>query len=192
MADPGKKALFLDRDGTINIDPGYISSPALLKLLPGAAAAIRRARDRGYLVAVISNQSGVGRGLIAPEVLPKINERLNELLLSEAGARVDFFACCTHHPSSECHCRKPLPRLVYEAQAQLGIDLGRSAFIGDRLTDIRTGQSAPVRYTVLVRTGDGREQEAQLGQQGAAVGDPPPSHVADDLGAAVDWVLTHE
>ncbi|HEY8278266.1 MAG TPA: HAD-IIIA family hydrolase [Bdellovibrionota bacterium] len=185
MAEPLKKALFLDRDGTINIDPGYISRPELLELLPGAAAAIRKARDQGYLIAVVSNQSGVGRGLIAPEMLGKIHERLNELLQMQAGARIDYFACCTHRPEDECHCRKPLPRLVYEAQAHLGIDLARSALIGDRLTDIRTGKSAPVGLTVLVRTGDGKEEEGRI----AEADQPNPDHVADDLGAAIAWVL---
>jgi histidinol-phosphate phosphatase family protein len=184
MADQGQKALFLDRDGTINVDPGYINDPSLIKLLPGAAAAIRRARDAGYLIAVISNQSGVARGLIAPETLPQIHRRLNELLHEEAQACVDFFACCTHHPDALCNCRKPLPRLVYEAQAHLGIDLSRSAFVGDRLTDVRTGKSSPVRYTVMVRTGEGREQELKIASPEEA-----PDFIADDLGGAVDWVL---
>lgn len=184
MARDARKALFLDRDGTINVDPGYLSRPEQLALLPGAAGAIRRARDRGYVIAVVSNQSGVGRGLIAPEALPQIHERLNELLLAEAGASVDFFACCTHHPSDECSCRKPLPRLVYEAQAHLGVDLAQSAFIGDRLTDIRTGKTAPVGRTILVRTGEGREQESRM-----YVPEDRPDHVAEDLAAAVDWLL---
>ena len=183
MAEKPKKALFLDRDGTINFDSGYIAKPELVQLIPGAAAAIRRARDHGYSVAVISNQSGVGRKLIAPEVLPKINARLNELLRAEAGGFVDYFACCVHHPAEECLCRKPLPRLVYEAQAILGADLRHSAFIGDRLTDILTGKSAPVRHTVLVRTGDGLEAERQITEADR------PDHIADDIAGAVDWLL---
>jgi D-glycero-D-manno-heptose 1,7-bisphosphate phosphatase len=186
MTESGRKALFLDRDGTINVDPGYLSQPAQLELLPGVAHAIRRARDGGFVVAVVTNQSGVGRGLIAPETLPKIHERLNELLAREEGpaARIDFFASCVHHPSDECSCRKPLPRLVYEAQAQLGVDLARSAFVGDRLTDVRTGKAAPVACTVLVRTGEGREEEHRISAPGER-----PDHVADDLAAAVEWLL---
>ncbi|MGZ3657913.1 MAG: D-glycero-alpha-D-manno-heptose-1,7-bisphosphate 7-phosphatase [Bdellovibrionota bacterium] len=185
MAEPGgRKALFLDRDGTINLDPGYISQPSLIQLLPGVAGAIRQARDRGYAIAVVSNQSGVARGLIAPEMLPLIHSRLNELLDAEAGASIDFFACCTHHPSDECNCRKPLPRLVYEAQAHLGVDLARSIFVGDRLTDIRTGKGANVRFTVLVRTGEGLEQEKKI-----ASPEERPDFVADDLAGAVDWIL---
>lgn len=185
MASSGKKALFLDRDGTINVDPGYINNPSIISLLPGAAAAIRHARDAGYLIVVISNQSGVGRGIIAPDVLPLINDRINELLEKEAGAKIDYFACCTHRPEEECLCRKPLPRLVYEAQAHLGISLPDSAFIGDRLTDIDTGKGAPVGLTVLVRTGEGREQEKRI----VAGGESAPDFVADDLGAAVNWIL---
>lgn len=184
MASGSRKALFLDRDGTINIDPGYLSQPDQMRLIPGAAKAIRRARDKGYLIAVITNQSGVGRGLIDPDTLPRIHARLNEMLEQEAGASIDFFASCTHHPSENCRCRKPLPRLVFEAQAELGVDLAQSAFIGDRLTDVRTGKSAPVGRTILVRTGEGREQEGQI-----AGAEDRPDFVADDLGAAVDWLL---
>lgn len=188
MAKYSARALFLDRDGTINLDPGYINQPSAIQLLPGAAAAIRRARDKGFKIVVITNQSGVGRGLIEAHVLPLIHERLNELLQKEAGANVDYFASCIHHPDSGCSCRKPLPRLVYEAQASLGINLERSAFIGDRLTDVATGKSAPVGLTVLVRTGDGCQQEALL----SSVGTPEstPDHVSEDLGAAVDWVIS--
>lgn len=189
MAEAKARALFLDRDGTINVDPGYISQPSAIKLLPGAAQAIRRARDQGYRIVVVSNQSGVARGLIEAHVLPLINDRLNELLREEAGASVDYFACCIHHPDSGCSCRKPLPRLVYEAQAALGIDLDHSAFIGDRLTDIATGKSAPVGQTVLVRSGEGKQQESQL--RAAPSPESTPDFVAEDLGAAVDWVLSH-
>ncbi len=187
MAEGKIRALFLDRDGTINLDPGYINHPSAIQLLPGAAAAIRRARDHGFKVVVVTNQSGVGRGLIQADVLPKIHDRLNELLEKEAGARVDYFAACVHHPDSACLCRKPLPRLVYEAQAAMGIDLSHSVLIGDRLTDVATGKSAAVGLTVLVRTGDGCQQEALLGSSP----DPKaaPDHIAEDLGAAVDWVL---
>jgi len=187
MAEGTSRAFFLDRDGTINLDPGYISQPSAIHLLPGAASAIRRARDQGFKIVVITNQSGVGRGLIPADVLPRINERLNELLRQEAGGFVDYFACCVHHPDSGCHCRKPSPRLVYEAQAALSIDLASSIFVGDRLTDIATGKSAPVGLTVLVRTGDGCEQEAMLGDSPSI--ESAPDHIAEDLGAAVDWVL---
>ncbi len=188
MAEVLRKALFLDRDGTINLDPGYISQPAAVQLLPGAASAVRRAKDAGYLIAVISNQSGVGRGLIQADILPKINARVNELLQAEAGASVDYFACCTHHPDELCRCRKPLPRLIYEAQAALNIDLGKSAMVGDRLTDIATGKAAPVGATVLVRTGDGCEQEKLLEQKPA---DEAPDFIAEDISGAVDWLLAH-
>ena len=185
MAKPQRKALFLDRDGTINIDPGYLSRPDQLRLLPGAATAIRRAQEKDYLIAVISNQSGVARGLIAPEALGLIHARLNELLKEEAGASIDFFACCTHLPSDQCACRKPLPRLVYEAQAFLGVDLSRSAFIGDRLTDVRTGKSSPVAHTVLVRTGEGKDEEQRI-----FLPEDRPDFVADGLPEAVNWILT--
>ncbi len=180
-----KKTLFLDRDGTINFDPGYLSQPDQLRLLPNVATAIRLARDHGYCIAVVTNQSGVGRGLIEPTTLELIHKRLNELLQEEAGASIDYFASCTHMPSDECDCRKPLPRLIFEAQAHLGSDLQNSAFIGDRLTDILTGKSASVARTILVRTGLGREEEHKI-----FVPLERPDFVADDLLEAVNWLLS--
>jgi histidinol-phosphate phosphatase family protein len=185
----GKPAFFLDRDGTINVDPGYLRDPSALELLPGVASAIRRARDAGFAIVVVTNQSGVGRGLIPPEVLPQIHERLNELLRQEAGAVVDHYACCLHSPAEQCDCRKPRPKLVFESSAQLGLDLGRSVFVGDRLTDIQTGKNAGCAWTVLVRSGEGRDQEALLGAESQAPFEEGPDHVADDLAGAVDWVL---
>lgn len=177
-------AFFLDRDGTINVDHVYISDPDHIELIPGAAAAIARARRAGFRVVVVSNQSGVGRGLIPPGRLTEIHRRLDELLAAE-GAAIDDYRFCVHRPEEECVCRKPKPFLVYEASRALGLDLARSVFVGDKLTDVACGKNSGCRYSILLRTGKGADEEI-LERQGSA---EQPDHVADDLAGAVDWAL---
>ncbi len=181
-----RAAFFLDRDGTINVDLAYIHDPDLLELIPGSAAAIKRAQAAGYLIVVVTNQSGIGRGLIEPEAMPEIHERLDALLAAE-GARIDRYEFCAHHPSENCECRKPKPNLVYAAAKALGIDVSRSVFVGDRFSDVETGLNAGCAYSILVRTGKGAQEEEE--QEITA---PAPDHIATDLSAAVDWVLERQ
>lgn len=183
----GRPAFFLDRDGTINVDHVYINDPARIELIPNAASAIARARLAGYLIVVVTNQSGIGRGIIDPYAMPLIHARL-DILLSGAGgpgAVIDRYEMCVHHPDEDCLCRKPKPFLVQEAAKALDIDIARSVFVGDKLTDVGTGKNAGCRYSVLVRTGKGRDEEMLAGI-GEGV---KPDLVVDDLDAAVDWVL---
>ena len=184
-----RKALFLDRDGTINIDRVYIADPDLIELIPGSAAAIRRAKEAGYLIVVVTNQSGVGRGLIDPKVLPKIHERLDKLLAKEQ-TEIDLYKICIHAPMENCDCRKPFPKLVEEAADEMGIDVTQSAFIGDKLTDVATGNRAKCGESILVRTGKGQSEEMMLTMDPNNVPkEERPTYVADDLAAAVDWLL---
>lgn len=185
-----RPAFFLDRDGTINVDHVYINDPARIELIPGSAAAIARVRAAGYLVVIVTNQSGIGRGIIQAEAMPKINGRMEELLRAEAGvgAAVDHYGICVHHPDEDCECRKPKPFLVHEAAAALGIDLARSVFVGDKLTDVATGKNAGCRFSVLVRTGKGADEEKVV-YSGRAAAEEKPDFIADDLAAAVEWVL---
>ncbi len=184
-----RKALFLDRDGTINIDRVYIADPELIELIPGAAAAIHRAKKAGYLIVVVTNQSGVGRGLIDPKVLPKIHARLDKLLEKE-GTKIDQYQICIHAPMENCDCRKPFPKLVEDAAEELEIDLKTSAFIGDKLTDVATGNRAKCGASILVRTGKGKAEEMMLVMDPTNVpAEERPTYVADDLSSAVDWLL---
>lgn len=155
------KAVFLDRDGTINHDPGYISDPATLEILPGAGAALARLQTAGYKLIVVTNQSGIARGIIPPGNLEKIHDRMNELL-APAGARIDAFYFCPHHPSEGCPCRKPGSQLITSACSELGLDPKESVMIGDRETDLQCGLNAGVGRVVLVRTGNGRKTEQLL------------------------------
>jgi D-glycero-D-manno-heptose 1,7-bisphosphate phosphatase len=137
-----RPALFLDRDGTINIDTTHVSRPDTVRLIPGAAAAIARVNAAGLLVIVVSNQSGIGRGLFTVVEYEQVRERIDELL-SAAGAHVLTTYYCPHSPdvAPACECRKPGPGLYRQAAAEHGIDLARSWYVGDRLRDIQPAKS---------------------------------------------------
>ncbi len=156
-----RSALFLDRDGVLIEEMEYLSDPERVKLIPGAAAAVLRANDAGWRVAVVSNQSGVARGLFPESALSLIHRVVAERLAEEAGAIIDGFYYCPHHPTAgqgnvriDCDCRKPKPGMLMRAARELEIDLAKSWMIGDRLTDLQAGAAAGCR-TILVRTGYG-------------------------------------
>jgi histidinol-phosphate phosphatase family protein len=174
------KAVFLDRDGTINDDPGYLSDPSQIKLLPRVSEALASLKKAGFKLIVVSNQSGVARGIVKEADLPKIHQELNRKL-GEASA-IDYFELCTHHPDSSCECRKPKPKLIQDAARKHGIDLLRSFMIGDKVSDIGAGRSAELKASILVRTGCGLESEALL-RAGEA------SFIADSLTEAAAWIL---
>ena len=152
-----KPAVFLDRDGTINRDVGYLSTPKKLALFRGTSEAISLLSRAGYKVIVVSNQSGVGRGFISKETVKCINLRL-EKMLAERGARIDAFYICPHHPDDGCSCRKPRTGLIKKAARDFGLDLSRSYIIGDKLTDIEMGRRARLKESILVLTGMGRKE----------------------------------
>lgn len=149
--------LFLDRDGTINYEKNFIKDPDELELLPGAAQAIREARNLGFKVIIVSNQSGVARGIMTEEDVDRVNDRLVQLL-SDEGATVDAVYYCPHGPSEEngCSCRKPNSGLFERAMREFGIDFNKSIMIGDRLSDIEAGNRIGAA-TVLVLTGYGAQ-----------------------------------
>ncbi len=159
------RAVFLDRDGTIIEDPGFLHEPDKVKLLPGAAAAIRRLNEAGYRVVVVTNQSGIARGLYTVDDYEAVQKRLGELLATH-GARIDGAYFCPHHPQfpgpggASCDCRKPGLKLFREAQAAFDIDFSRSWWVGDRLSDVQ-----PARLLggegILVATGEGNVHQGQ-------------------------------
>ena len=155
-------ALFLDRDGVLIEEVEYLARPEQVRLISGAAAAVRRANDAGLKVVVVSNQSGVARGRFPETVLPEVHRVISAKLLEEAGAVIDAFYYCPHHPTEglgsfriDCECRKPKPGMLLAAANELIIDLSKSWMVGDRLTDLRAGAAAGCR-TILVQTGYGR------------------------------------
>jgi mannose-1-phosphate guanylyltransferase/phosphomannomutase len=145
-------AIFLDRDGTLNFDYGWITSPAKIELLSGAAEAVRAVNDSGYLAVLVTNQPVIARGECTIAELDAINQKLESLLLAEAGAHVDAIYYCPHHPDGgiagerpeykiRCHCRKPAPGLLENATRDLKIDVSRSWMIGDSERDLGAAQA---------------------------------------------------
>ncbi len=176
-------AVFLDRDGTINEEMGYINHLSRFRVFPQAAPAIRRLNEAHLAVVVISNQSGVARGYFSLALLEELNRRLTRIL-AEGGARLDGFFVCTHHPNEGCPCRKPKPALILRAARELDLDLTRSYLIGDRYTDIETAANAGVKG-ILVLTGYGRGEYEYL-RGGQTV---QPAHVAENLLDAAEWIV---
>lgn len=169
----------LDRDGTINVERNYLSDPGELELLPGATEGIRRLRDAGLGVAVVTNQSGLARGYFDAATLDRIHARLNELL-AEDRASVDGIYVCPHKPGEGCRCRKPGPGLAEQVAAATGADLSRCFVVGDKECDIELGRGVGAT-TILVLTGYGAKEL----QTGAV----RPDHVAADLREAAGIIL---
>ena len=132
-----RPAAFLDRDGTIIEDIGYVADPDLVRLLPGAAPGIRRLREVGFAVIVVTNQSGIARGLLTVDDYERVHDRMIDLLARD-GAHIDGSYYCPHHPDagSPCDCRKPGTLLFRQAAADHDIDLRRSLYVGDRWRDV--------------------------------------------------------
>ena len=158
-------AVFLDRDGTIIEDRHYLADPAGVCVLPGVIAALRAFRARGLLLVVVSNQSGVARGLITSDQHASVDARVRSLLESQ-GVPLDAAYYCTHRPDADCACRKPRPGMIVQAAHDLGIDCARSLMVGDKPSDVVAGRAAGCTT-------------AQLGSAG------DPSSVPDHL--AADW-----
>jgi D-glycero-D-manno-heptose 1,7-bisphosphate phosphatase len=165
----GRPAIFADRDGTIVIEKHYLADPALVELVPGAAAALRAFQDAGYAVIIVTNQSGIARGLYSEDDFQRVQRRVDELL-AEAGVHVDGVYYCPHHPdySGPCDCRKPGTLLYTQAAADHGIDVASSIFAGDRTKDVEPAARLGGRG-FLVLTGYG-ESEAQ-GYEGVVAKD---------------------
>lgn len=191
---PLKAAVLLDRDGTIIEDADYLVHPDQVRLIPGAAAAIRRMNDLRIPVAIVTNQSAVARGLASEMDVAAVNDRVRALLAA-TGAHVDGIYYCPHHPDiglppyrGACDCRKPLPGLLQRAARELGLDLTASAMIGDNLRDLEAGAAAGCAMLMLVRTGHGVLDEAKA----KAARFPAPAVVCDDLAAAVEQFLSRK
>lgn len=154
------KAIFLDRDGTLNEDPGYLGNPDLVKLFPGTAKALSLLKKKlGFKYIVVSNQSGISRGLITVEMVESVNQKLNSLLMVE-DVKIDSFYYCPFHPDfsseEESTCRKPSPEMIFRAADDLDIDLTASYLVGDSYSDILCGLNAGIK-TILVKTGYGAD-----------------------------------
>ena len=177
-----RPAAFLDRDGTLIVEHGFLSDPDGVQPLPGAVAAVKQLNDWGFLVIGVSNQSGVARGYYGEETVRAVNRRVIEAF-AQQGARIDAIYYCPHHPSPgalECDCRKPKRGMIDQATSDFVIDLEHSIVIGDRLCDVRLGWEIGVPG-ILVLTGYGREEYAAWAEA------RQPDHVTESLLDAVQW-----
>jgi len=176
------RAIFLDRDGTLIEEKEYLHRPEQVVLLPGAAAALRRLRDAGFKLFLVSNQSGVGRGRFTLEDVARANARLAADLARE-GVRLDKIYIAPEAPGQPSRGRKPSPQFLFDARDEFGLCLEQSFLVGDKMIDLECGWNAGVKMSILVRTGYGRQVENAA--------DPRLSSalIVDDLPAAAAWIL---
>lgn len=178
------KLVILDRDGTINYDrDDYVKSPEEWQPMPHALEAIARLNHAGWHVVVVSNQSGLGRGLFDVATLNAMHAKMNKLLAA-AGGRVDAVFYCPHSPEEQCACRKPLPGLFEQIGERFGIDLKGVPCVGDSLRDLQAGQAVGCSPH-LVLTGKGE----QFRQRALPATFPADTRVHNDLSGFVDWLL---
>lgn len=177
-----RPAAFIDRDGTLIVEHGFLDNPDGVQPLPGAIDAVRRLNDWGYRVIGVTNQSGVARGYFGEDAVRRVNERVRAEFAS-AGAVIDAMYYCPHYPldgKPVCNCRKPDRGMIDQAMSDFPIDLSQSVTVGDRLCDVLLGQNLGIPG-VLVQTGYGSEELRRW--------DHPrlPDHVAVDIREAIDW-----
>jgi len=187
------RAIFIDRDGTLNEEVGYIDRPARLRLFPFAAEALRLINAAGWRAILVTNQSGVARGYFSEARLAEMHERL-AAVLARKGARLDAIYYCPHHPTEglppyrqDCDCRKPKPGLIESAARDFRLDLAQCFVIGDRYRDVEMAHRAGASG-VLVLTGYGRDEY----EHERASWTNAPEHIAENLLEAVKSILSGE
>lgn len=183
MTDRRRPAVFVDRDGTLVAERDYLSEPEGVSLVEGAIEALALLREAGYALVVVTNQSGIARGLYTLDDYRRVAARLDEML-REAGVPVDATYYCPHHPdyTGPCECRKPGAGMYERAAGELGLDLKSSWYVGDKVTDVLPALTLGGRG-ILVRTGYGAGEEKEV---------PEGVAVVDDLGAAARLVLVRD
>ncbi len=175
--------VFLDRDGTLNKDTGYVRSPDEVELLPGVGSALARLKRAGVRLVVVTNQSGVARGIFTMADVERVHAKLQALLQAE-GVEVDAIYCCPHHPDDGCACRKPNTAMVDRAVRDLGLDLSRAYVVGDQKRDIELAQRLCARSILVMSGPASREALDELKRDGLS-----PDHIAPSLTEAVEWIV---
>lgn len=163
----GKKAVFLDRDGTINIDHGYVHQIDDFQLIEGVGKTLKKLQNQGWLLVLVTNQSGIARGYFSEAQFLQLTEWLDWSLEEDYGVVLDGIYYCPHHPEGlgeykeECDCRKPKAGMFLQAIEELGIDPSKSVMVGDKLEDMLAAKAANIKTKVLVRTGKPVTSEAE-------------------------------
>jgi D-glycero-D-manno-heptose 1,7-bisphosphate phosphatase len=184
-----RPAVFFDRDGTLNEEVEFLSAPEQLRLIPGAGRAVRAVNENGFLAVVVSNQSGIARGLFTEADLIPIHAKFRQEL-GASGARIDRIYYCPHHPTAgippyrvDCDCRKPRTGMLRRAEEEMGVDLSGSYVIGDRTVDVLAGRNAGAKG-ILVLTGYGMTAAGECRERGIV-----PDYIAPSVGEAVNFIL---
>ena len=159
-----RKAVFMDRDGTLIVDRGYLSDPGLVDFFPGVIEALALLRDAGFLLFIVTNQSGVGRGMFTMDEVNSINARMTETLTAE-NIPIENFYVAPEAPGSPSHGRKPSPNFLLDAAREFKIDLESSYMIGDKISDIECGINSGVAHSYLVETGHGIREHSKLNKE---------------------------
>jgi D-glycero-D-manno-heptose 1,7-bisphosphate phosphatase len=175
-------AVFVDRDGTINVDRNYLSDPAQLEIYPGTGLALRRLMDAGYRLIVVTNQSGIGRGYYTESDMHRVNRRMEEMLAAD-GVAFSRIYYSPEAPDQPSRGRKPSPQFLFDARDEFGLDLNRCYMIGDKPIDVETGWNAGCAASILVRTGYGAEAERKGGKN------LEQAVIVDSLAQAAEWIL---
>lgn len=184
-----RRFVLLDRDGTLNVERSYLADADQLELLPGVVDGLQRLQTLGLGLVVVTNQSGIGRGLITMTQLAEIHRRLHRLLAAE-GIVLDGIYLCPHAPGMRCFCRKPAPGLALQAARDFSFSPGESFVIGDKPCDIQLGQQVGAT-TLLVRTGYGAATAGNWPGGSADEGSAPPDHVVENLRDAAEVIARH-
>lgn len=161
-----RKAFFLDRDGVVVKQVHYLCDPEKTELEKNVVQAIRKLRNKGYMIIIVTNQSGVARGKFTMREVEAVHKKI-ESLLAEENEKIDAFYICPHHPDfdGECDCRKPAPGLILRAAEEHDIDVSSSVMVGDKLSDVKCGENAGVRYSLLIATGYGSGERQKAGAE---------------------------
>ncbi len=179
-------AVFFDRDGTINYDPGYLGNPDMVELYPGVPEGISELKKAGFKIVVISNQSGVARGLISTDEVNAVNDRIN-WLLRKKNTSIDAFYFCPFHPDfsslTESECRKPSPKMVFEAAKDMEINLSSSYLAGNSADDVECGINSGLK-TILIKSTISEEKISYLHNQGKI-----PTFVAENFSEACNYII---
>jgi D-glycero-D-manno-heptose 1,7-bisphosphate phosphatase len=186
----GRKAVFLDRDGCVNVEADHIRDIAQFRLYPDSVESIKRLNNAGYAVIVITNQSGVARGYMTEGLVREVNALMLKQV-TEGGGKIDRVEYCPHHPEGvvkeyavDCDCRKPRPGMILRAGRALGVDFSRSFVVGDKMSDVALGPATGMK-AILARTGFGERELGKIRSGQSA----PPDFTASGIAEAVDWIL---